>query len=89
MTIFYNPNNLENNYLSPYVQVHIDFDTTILRNTLYHTEVILKVNRLQIQKILDLLMNGVNTENLLLSLSEITKQEVELYEYLIQKFIIE
>ncbi len=92
MQIIYNKENIKLNYINNYVKILKKKDKLYLYNTLYNKEVIIDIadsKKNIMQDIINKLHSGIETEELLNKLSQISKNPKELYEYLLQHFIIE
>ena len=89
MQIVYNKNNINLNYLNNYVKFFIDDNYLYLYNTLYNKKVVLKSSNNNLKELLTALHRGTNYEQLLKILQKISEKPRDLYEYLLQNFIVE
>ena len=89
MPIIYTKNNINLNFINNYVKFFLKDNCLYLNNTIYNKEIILNSSNASLKELLIVLHNGVNTEELIKVLSKISSKPKELYEYLLQNFIIE
>lgn len=89
MQVVYNENNVNLNYLNAYVKFFIDDDYLYLYNTLYNKKVILKSSNNNLKELLTVLRRGINYKQLIGILQKISDKPKNLYEYLLQNFIVE
>jgi len=89
MQVVYNKNNINLNYLNSYVKFFLDGNYLCLYNTLYNKKVILKSSNNNLKNLLEALHRGVNYKQLIKILQKISVKPRDLYEYLLQNFIVE
>lgn len=89
MQIVYNKNTIKLNYLNNYVKFFIDDGYLYLYNTLYNKKVILKSSNDNLKELLTALHRGTNYKQLIKILQKISEKPKNLYEYLLQNFIVE
>lgn len=89
MQISYDENNINLNYLNNYVKYFYEERKLFLYNTLYNKTVIITGNLENLKELIINLENGIETEELLKVISKINKNNKDLYQYLLQNFIIE
>ena len=89
MQVVYNKKNINLNYLNAYVKSFIDNDYLYLYNTLYNKKLILKSSNNNLKELLAVLHRGTNYRQLIKILQKISDRPKNLYEYLLQNFIVE
>lgn len=89
MQTIYNKDNIKLNYLNAYVMCYLNNDNLYLYNTLYNKKVTIKSSNKYLRDLLTSLHRGVNYNNLIEILQNISKNPKELYMYLLQNFIVE
>ena len=89
MQVVYNKKNINLNYLNAYVKSFIDDDYLYLYNTLYNKKLILKSSNNNLKELLVVLHRGTNYRQLIKILQKISDRPKNLYEYLLQNFIVE
>ncbi len=89
MQVVYNKNNINLNYLNNYVKYFVNDDCLYLYNTLYNKKIILKSSNNNLQELLMKLHRGINYKQLIKILQKISNKPENLYEYLLQNFIVE
>ena len=89
MQVAYNKNNIVLNYLNSYVKFFLKDDCLYLHNTLYNKKITLKSSNENLKLLLTKLNQGTNYKELIKTLQKISKNPKELYEYLLQNFIVE
>ncbi len=89
MQVVYNKNNINLNYLNNYVKFFIDDDYLCLYNTLYNKKVVLKSSNNNLKELLTALHRGTNYKQVIKILQKISDNPKDLYEYLLQNFIVE
>lgn len=89
MQNIYRKENIGYNYLNNYVKFSLRGNTVYLYNTIYDKEVTLKGESTYLIDFLENSIRGIDNKKLLNILGNISDKPVELYEYLLQNFIIE
>ena len=89
MQVIYNKNNINLNYLNNYVQFFINDDYLYLYNTLYNKQIALKSSNSNLKELLNALHHGTTYQKLIKILQKISETPKNLYEYLLQNFIVE
>jgi len=89
MQTIYKKETISLNYLNNYVKFSLLNNQLQLYNTIYGKMVILDGKNAYLKEFLLAVMNGIDTQNLLNLLRNLSTNPTELYEYLLQNFIIE
>ena len=89
MQIVYNKKNINLNYLNCYVKFFIDENQLFLHNTIYDKKVVLTGSNKDLKKVLTVLHTGISESKFIKVLGNITSKPKDLYEYLLQNFIVE
>ena len=89
MQIVYNQTNINLNYLNNYVKFFLDKNSLYLYNTIYEKKVTLTSPNKNLKEFLIATHKGSNNNELIEILKKISNNPEELYEYLLQNFIIE
>ena len=89
MQTIYKKENISLNYLNNYVKFSLLNNHLHLYNTIYDKSFTLEGENTYLKEFLVAITHGVNTPNLLNLLKKISTNPTELYEYLLQNFIIE
>lgn len=89
MQVYYNEENITKNYLSAYVKYFVDDSSILFVNTLYDTKFELCTSNNNIEQLIDSLKLGIDTDDLLMILKNITNKYEELYVNLLQSSVIE
>lgn len=89
MQIVYNKNNINLNYLNNYVKFFLDGNCLYLHNTIYNKKVILNGKNDDLKEFIVVLHRGINYSKFIKVLEKLSNSPTELYEYLLQNFIVE
>lgn len=85
----YKKENINYNYLNNYVKFSLKGNYLYLYNTIYDKEVTLEGKNEDLKEFINLIIHGIDNHNILIILTKISNKPKELYEYLLQNFIIE
>lgn len=89
MQTIYNRSNINLNYLNNYVKYILENNKVYLYNTLYSKELVINGDNSILKELINNLKKGINNDNLLKILYKLTDKPDMLFQYLLQKFIIE
>ena len=89
MQPIYNMKNIDLNYLNSYVKYYVEDNSLYLHNTLYNKNVILNGSNETLKELIIVLQQGATYKQLIKILQKISEKSSELYEYLLQNFIVE